>query len=143
MYNRAAEDEDEEKKEGFIDKMKTGVKEAPTKIKDEINKDAKFLSEKTHIPTWGIFTIFAVIVLVVIGVIGWCIYRFMKKKKPKGAEDKKGEEDDNALVDNEEANIEDIEEPEQQEGHGRLKYRLEYDFTTQELKVTVLEAQEL
>ena len=30
-----------------------------------------------------------------------------------------------------------IEEPEQQEGHGRLKYRLEYDFTTQELKVTV------
>ena len=52
MYKRAAEDEDEEKKEGFIDKMKTGVKEAPTKIKDEINKDAKFLSEKTHIPTW-------------------------------------------------------------------------------------------
>ena len=32
------------------------------------------------------------IVLVVIGLIGWCAYRFLKKKKPKGAEDKKGEE---------------------------------------------------
>ena len=33
----------------------------------------------------------------------------MKKKKPKGAEDKKaGEDDENALVDNEEANIEDV-----------------------------------
>ena len=30
-----------------------------------------------------------------------------------------------------------IEEENKEEGHGRLKYRLEYDFTTQELKVTV------
>lgn len=59
-------------------------------------------------PNRGIFTIFAVIVLVVIGLIGWCAYRFLKKKKPKGAEDKKGEDDENALVDNEEANIEDV-----------------------------------
>ena len=57
----------------------------------------------------GIFTIFAVIVLVVIGLIGWCAWRFLKKKKPKGAEDKTaGEDDENALVDNEEANIEDV-----------------------------------
>ena len=28
-------------------------------------------------------------------------------------------------------------EENKEEGHGRLKYRLEYDFTTQELKVTV------
>ena len=48
------------------------------------------------------------IVLVVIGLIGWCAYRFLKKKKPKGAESKKGEDDENALVDNEEANIEDV-----------------------------------
>ena len=49
------------------------------------------------------------IVLVVIGLIGWCVYRFCKKKRPKGAEDKKAAEDDeNALVDNEEANIEDV-----------------------------------
>ena len=48
------------------------------------------------------------IVLVVIGLIGWCVYRFCKKKRPKGAEDKTAKQDDeNALVDNEEANIED------------------------------------
>merc|ERR1712018_75432 len=132
---------EEDKKEGMVDK----IKEAPKIIKNEVNKDVKILSEKTHIPTWGIFTIFAVIVLVVIGLIGWCVWRFMKKKKPKGAEDKKGQEDDeNALVDNEEANIEDVDlEEKKEEGHGRLKYRLEYDFTAQELKVTVCEAQDL
>ena len=66
------------------------------------------LCQFCFIPNRGIFTIFAVIVLVVIGLIGWCAYRFLKKKKPKGAEDKKGEDDENALVDNEEANIEDV-----------------------------------
>jgi len=140
IYKRDA-DEGEEKKEGVVEK----IKEAPKLIKNEFNKDVKIISEKTKIPTWGIFTIFAVIVLVVIGLIGWCVWRFMKKKKPKGAEDKKaGEDDENALVDNEEANIEDVDlDEKKEEGHGRLKYRLEYDFTTQELKVTVLEACDL
>ena len=56
-----------------------------------------------------IFAIIAVIILVVIGLMGWCIWRFCKKKRPKG-EEKKGpaQDDENALVDNEEANIEDV-----------------------------------
>lgn len=57
-----------------------------------------------------VLAIIAVIALVVIGLIGWCIWRFCKKKRPKGAEDKKaaGEEDENALVDNEDVNIEEV-----------------------------------
>jgi synaptotagmin-1 len=143
LYKRDATEEEEEKKEGggIMDKAKDGFKMVEHKVEDLADLAAK----KTHIPTWGIFTIFAVIVLVVIGVIGWCVYRFCKKKRPKGAEDKKSKEDDeNALVDNEEANIEDIDlEEQKEEGHGRIKYRLEYDFTTQELKVTVVEACDL
>ena len=35
--------------------------------------------------------ILAVVVLVVVALIGWCVWRFCKKKRPKGNEkDKKG-----------------------------------------------------
>merc|ERR1712020_800788 len=61
------------------------------------------------------------------------------------AEDKKaaGEEDENALVDNEEANVEEIEEEAKEDFKGKIHYKLEYDFTTQELKVTIIECSEL
>ena len=58
-----------------------------------------------------VLVIVAVIVLVILGLIGWCIYRFFKKKRPKGAEKDKAEDDENALVDNEEANAEEVEKP--------------------------------
>lgn len=141
VYKRDTEADEGEKEEGggFVDK----VKHLPTAAKDEFNKDVDFLAEKTHMKPWMVLAIIAVIALVVIGLIGWCIYRFCKKKRPKGEEKKTaGEDDENALVDNEEANVEEIEET-KEEGHGRIKYRLEYDFTTQELKVTILECSDL
>ena len=55
-----------------------------------------------------ILAILGVIVVVILGLIGWCIFRFFKKKKPKGAEEKGKEDDENALVDNEEANAEEV-----------------------------------
>ena len=53
-------------------------------------------------------TIVGVIIVVVLALIGWCIWRFFKKKRPKGAEGKEGQDDENALVDNEEANVEEV-----------------------------------
>merc|ERR1711992_97391 len=93
--------------------------------------------------TWMILTIFAVILVAILGLIGWCIFRFFKKKRPKGAEEKDKQDDENALVDNEEANVEEVEEAAQEEAKGRIRFRLEYDFTLQELKVTVIECAEL
>ena len=55
-----------------------------------------------------ILAILGVIIVVILGLIGWCIFRFFKKKKPKGAEEKGKEDDENALVDNEEANAEEV-----------------------------------
>ena len=55
-----------------------------------------------------VLVIVAVIVLVILGLIGWCIWRFFKKKRPKGAEKDKQDDDENALVDNEEANAEEV-----------------------------------
>merc|ERR1712142_52214 len=74
---------------------------------------------------------------------GWCIFRFFKRKRPKGAEEKDKQDDENALVDNEEEVAEEIEAPKEEDFKGRIHYRLEYDFTTQELKVTVIEASDL
>jgi len=139
--DEATEEETTEKSEGIGEKIKGGFKKA----EDKFVEMEHTIADKTGMKPWMVLAIIAVIALVVMGLIGWCIWRFCKKKRPKGAEDKKaaGEEDENALVDNEEANVEEIEEEAKEEGHGRLKYRLEYDFTTQELKVTVLEAAEL
>merc|ERR1719211_835895 len=92
---------------------------------------------------WMVLTIVGVIIVVLLGLMGWCIWRFFKKKRPKGAEDKDKQDDENALVDNEEANVEEVEEKQEEEAKGRIKYRLEYDFTLQELKVTVIECSEL
>ena len=55
-----------------------------------------------------VLSIIGVIVVVILGLIGWCIWRFCKKKRPKGAEDKDKQDDENALVDNEEANVEEV-----------------------------------
>ena len=55
-----------------------------------------------------VLVIVAVIVLVILGLIGWCIWRVFKKKRPKGAEKDKQDDDENALVDNEEANAEEV-----------------------------------
>ena len=52
MYKRDADEGEEEEKEGTGAKIMKGIKTAPTKIKDEVNKDVKIISEKTHIPTW-------------------------------------------------------------------------------------------
>ena len=74
--------------------------------------------------------------VVLIGVGIWCAWRFLKKKKPKGANEG-GEDDEAGLVGNEEEVAEEIEAPKEVESQGKIHYKLEYDFTTQELKVTV------
>lgn len=137
LYKREAEEE--AKDESPLDK----VKDVGHKIEHEIEKDIDLVAEKTHMKPWMILAILGVIVVVILGLIGWCIFRFFKKKKPKGAEEKGKEDDENALVDNEEANAEEIEEAEAEEAKGRIRFRLEYDFTLQELKVTIIECAEL
>ena len=83
-----------------------------------------------------ILAIIAGIVLVLIGVGIWCIWRFCKKKRPKGQAEQ--EDDEKDLVNNEEEVAEEIEETKGEDDFkGKIHYKLEYDFTTQELKVTV------
>merc|ERR1739838_996841 len=86
--------------------------------------------------------IIAGIVLVLIGVGIWCIWRFCKKKRPKGQAEQ--EDDEKDLVNNEEEVAEEIEETKGEDDFkGKIRFRLEYDFTLQELKVTVIECADL
>ena len=55
-----------------------------------------------------VLTIVGVIIVLVLAGLGWCIWRFFKKKRPKGAEGKDGQDDENALVENEDANVEEV-----------------------------------
>ena len=80
-----------------------------------------------------LLAIIAGIILVLIGVGIWCIWRFCKKKGPKGAQEVG---DDEAELVNEEE-VEEVEEEKDDKDCGKIHYKLDYDFTTQELKVTV------
>ena len=70
--------------------------------------DKHFLSHRLVFPPRMVLAIVGVIAVVLLGLMGWCIWRFFKKKRPKGAEDKDKQDDENALVDNEEANVEEV-----------------------------------
>merc|ERR1719245_1659040 len=125
------------------------IKEAEVKVEEEIKhleKEAEDIvapaAEKVGMEPWMILAIIAGIVLVLIGVGIWCIWRFCKKKRPKGAQEQ--EDDEKDLVNNEEEVAEEIEETKGEEDFkGKIHYKLEYDFTTQELKVTVIECSDL
>merc|ERR1719251_572173 len=118
------------------------MKEEIVELEHEAEEKLKPLAEMTHMKPWMLLSIIAGIIVVLIGVGIWCAWRFLKKKKPKGAAEG-GEDDEAGLVGNEEEVAEEIEAPKEVESQGKIHYKLEYDFTTQELKVTIIECAEL
>lgn len=128
---------------GGIKEVGHDIEEEFIDLEDKAEDALKPVAEAAHMEPWMLLAIIAGIVVVLIGVGIWCLWRFCKKKKPKGAQDG-GEEDEAGLVGNEEEVAEEIEAPKgEEQNQGRIHYKLEYDFTTQELKVTVIEAADL
>ena len=104
---------------------------------------------------------FALILLLVVGVIGWCAWRLLAKKRAKPA--KQTDIDEQAILDAMEEDLEPTEEELKvcfnckssecltwhycqgpvKEYLGKLQYELKYDFNTQTLSVTVIQAMEL
>jgi len=122
---------------GGVHKVEDGIIHLEEKAEDLVEP----LAEKAHMKPWMVVAIIAGILLVLIGVGIWCIWRFCKKKKPKGAQEL--EDDEKDLVNNEEEAAEEIEVKGEEDFKGKIHYKLEYDFTTQELKVTVIECSDL
>ena len=108
------------------------------------------------------FVLFAVILLAVIGVIGWCAWRLLAKKRTK-KDQKQADIDEQAILDAMEEEMDVNEEELKVTWHiiclivcttllvqgpakeylGKLQYELKYDFNTQTLSVTVIQAMEL
>lgn len=142
--------------EGFSNETLSGVsteESLPEKILDEI-------SEKTHIPIWGIILILVGIALLFLCICCCCLRRWCKRKK----KDKKGkgggmdfkslgilgsaykekvQPDEEDLAENMEENEEKEESEKSEEKLGRLQYKLDYDFNSNNLAVTVIQAEGL
>ncbi|XP_024888283.1 synaptotagmin 1-like isoform X2 [Temnothorax curvispinosus] len=146
---------------GASDKpMETNIKatEKTTFGKDFQDLEEKFVA-KTGIPSWGLVAILIAVGIIVLGVCFCCIRRCCRKRRSKdgkkglkGAVDLKSVQllgstykdkpDMEELTDN-------AEEPDEAESKqsevklGKLQYKLEYDFNSNSLAVTVIQAEEL
>ncbi|KAL7741437.1 hypothetical protein ACLKA6_000763 [Drosophila palustris] len=114
------------------------------------------LSDRTGLKPWIVVTIIIVVFLVVFGIIFFCVRRFLKKRRTKDGKGKKGVDmksvqllgsaykekpDMEELTENAEEGDEEDKQSEQK--LGRLNFKLEYDFNSNSLAVTVIQAEEL
>ena len=98
--------------------------------------DIEVVVNRTGLSRWQVIALLSVLILSTAVLCSWCFWRFFKKKRPAGTAEM--EDDEKDLVGNEEEVAEEIEDVQQNTDYkGKIHYRLEYDFTTQELKVTV------
>lgn len=79
VVDNSVDDASTTMKPGFLDTAKDFTK----KVEDKV-------SETTGIPSWGVVAIFAVIILLILGICGFCIRRFFKKRRTKDGKKGKG-----------------------------------------------------
>lgn len=53
------------------------------KMKDKTFEVAGVIGDKTGIPPWGVVSIFILIALIILGICGFCVRRFFKKRRSK------------------------------------------------------------
>ncbi|XP_055938933.1 synaptotagmin 1-like isoform X2 [Argiope bruennichi] len=118
------------------------------------------IAVKTHVPVWGIILILIGIGLLLVCICCCCLRRWCKRRKKdkkggKGGVDLKGmgflgdaykekvQPDEEDLQDNMEDNEGEKESEKSEEKLGRLQYKLDYDFNSNNLAVTVIQAEDL
>jgi synaptotagmin-1 len=128
--------------------------DAPTestvkKIQEKTFAVAGVIGDKTGIPRWGVVAIFVLVALIILGICGFCIRRCFRKRRSKdgkkgmkGVDMKSVQPDMEELTDNAEENEEEGSKQSEQK-LGKLQYKLEYDFNSNSLAVTVIKAEEL
>merc|ERR1719356_347717 len=52
-------------------------------VEHEVEKDAKVVGDKTGMPPWMVLSLFALLLLIIIGLLGFCIWRFFAKRRGK------------------------------------------------------------
>jgi synaptotagmin-1 len=114
-------------------------------VEGEVERDAVFVAKKTGMPTWVVLSLFGVIAVLIVGGLGFCVWRFFRKRRISKEQLKKAHDEQGLVAGEEEPDMleeEPIKGPEK-EYLGKLQYELKYDFNTQTLSVTVCQAMEL
>ncbi|XP_029176995.1 synaptotagmin 1 isoform X2 [Nylanderia fulva] len=134
---------------------------AAKSFEDKIEKFGKGIAQEVGIPPWGLVAILIGVGVIVLGICFCCIRRCCRKRRSKdGKKGLKGAVDlksvqllgstykDKVQPDMEEL-TDNAEEPDEAESKqsevklGKLQYKLEYDFNSNSLAVTVIQAEEL
>lgn len=120
----------------------------------------KLAEELGSMPTWGLVAI-GIAVLVVLGICGCCIRRCFRKRRSKDGKKMKGgvdlksvqllgsaykekvQPDMEELTENAEEGGDEAESKHSEVKLGKLQFKLEYDFNSNSLSVTVIQAEEL
>lgn len=128
---------------------------------ETLERMLKGAAKLTHIPPWGIVMILIAVALLLLCICFCCLRRWCRRRKKdakkglKGAVDLKGvqllgnaykekvQPDMEELQDNMENNENDGESKKSEEKLGRLQFKLDYDFNTSNLAVTVIQAEDL
>jgi len=122
------------------------------KAKEDFDDTVNHIAIKTGLKPVHVIVFVIFLVCAVVGLFGWCLWRFFKKRRPKDAKKNKdgtndGDDDEDFLVENEEeVDVKELDVPKatsSKEYLGKLQYKLEYDFNTQTLNVTAVQCSEL
>lgn len=71
------------------------------RVEEEIERDAEYVSDKTGLPTSVVIGLFFFIFLLIIGGVGFCAWRFLRKRRVTKDQLKKAQ-DEEGLVEGEE-----------------------------------------
>lgn len=119
------------------------------RLEHAIEDDMAKIATQTGMKTWQVFIVFLVVFLGIAALVGWCAWRFFRKRRKPKEEEKKAtkKDDEDALVENEEEEAKDGADlkgkKHEVEYLGKIQYELKYDFNTQTLMVKVIQGTEL
>lgn len=59
-------------------------------VENVVDKGKEKIADMTGLPQWGVVAIFALVALLILGICGFCIRRFFKKRRTKDGKKGKG-----------------------------------------------------
>ncbi|XP_054257116.1 synaptotagmin 1-like isoform X2 [Macrosteles quadrilineatus] len=137
----------------------TTVKGKAEEIKEKVLDVAHTVGDEVGLPTWVVVSIFIGIAVIILLICVCCIRRCCRKRRSKDGKKGKGivdlksvqllgsaykeKPDMEELTENAEDIAEEGDSKQSEVKLGKLQYKLEYDFNSNSLAVTVIQAEEL